>query len=68
MGDNERGERYNDLHVIFKDNAQIERFARNCHHPPKKETIAQKQLRESIDVGNEWIQIKNKQFCRSNYV
>ncbi|CAL7964446.1 conserved hypothetical protein [Gammaproteobacteria bacterium] len=68
MGDNDRGECYNGLHVIFKDEDHIERFARNCHHPPKKETIAQKQLRESVDAGNEWIQIKNKQFCRSNYV
>ena len=34
MGDNERGEIYDDFHVIFRDAAQIERFIRNGKSEP----------------------------------
>ena len=33
-GENERGEVYDDFHVIFRDSAQIERFIRNAESPP----------------------------------
>lgn len=33
MGQNERGERYDGLHIIFKSD-NIDRFIRNYHHPP----------------------------------
>ncbi len=36
MGDNDRGEVYDGLHVIFKDAHQIERFIKNSMEPPKK--------------------------------
>lgn len=34
LGHNERGERYDGLHIIFKNADNIERFIRNCHNPP----------------------------------
>lgn len=34
LGHNERGERYDGLHVIFKNSDNIDRFIRNCHNPP----------------------------------
>lgn len=36
LGHNERGERYDGLHVIFKNADNIERFIRNCHNPPQQ--------------------------------
>lgn len=37
MGENERGEIYDDFHVIFRDAAQIERFIRNSKEKPRTE-------------------------------
>lgn len=35
MGDNDRGERYDSLKLIFRDSDQIDRFIRNNTHPPR---------------------------------
>lgn len=35
MGDNDRGQRFDGLHVILRDADQIDRFIRNYHQPPK---------------------------------
>ena len=35
-GDNERGQRYDGLHIILRDADQIDRFIHNCHNPPKR--------------------------------
>lgn len=42
LGHNERGERYDGLHVIFKNADNIERFIRNCHNPPTQNFSAAK--------------------------
>ena len=67
MGDNERGERYDGLHVILKNADQIDRFIRNFHHPPRKETEAQQRSRRNIQVAQSWAEQKNYQ-DRNNYV
>ena len=61
MGDNDRGQRYDSLTVIFKDADQIDRFMRNADSPPsgKIKTIQQTQdesrqqaarIREHMDL------------------
>ena len=35
MGQNDRGERYDDISLILRDDAHIERFCRNAQNPPK---------------------------------
>jgi len=61
MGDNERGERYDGLHVILKNADQIDRFIRNFHHPPRKESEAQQRSRRNIQVAQTWAERKNNQ-------
>lgn len=39
MGDNDTGQRYDGLHIIFKDADQIERFMRNSDKPPKPRKV-----------------------------
>jgi len=45
MGDNDRGQRYDGLELIFRNADQIDRFIRNCFDPPagKIKTIEQTQ-------------------------
>jgi hypothetical protein len=35
MGDNPQGQRYDSLELILRDVEHIDRFIRNCEHPPK---------------------------------
>ena len=67
MGDNERGERYDGLHIILKNADQIDRFIRNFHHPPRKESETQQRSRRNIQVAQTWAEQKNYQ-DRNNYV
>jgi DNA-binding Lrp family transcriptional regulator len=39
MGDNDRGEVYDGLHIILRDAEQIERFMRNSTNPPKPRVV-----------------------------
>jgi len=34
MGDNDRGQRYDSIELIFRDESQIERFMNNHQNPP----------------------------------
>lgn len=51
MGDNEQGQRYDSVHVIFRDADQIDRFIRNAHSPPKPQNAADK----AITIGKSWM-------------
>lgn len=55
MGDNERGQRYDGLHVIFRDADQIERFIYNCSHPPQAVRKTEKLLQANITAGQNWL-------------
>ncbi|MEI8055430.1 MAG: hypothetical protein WCH10_05485 [bacterium] len=65
MGENDHGERYDDLHVIFKNNAQIERFVRNSHHPPIPDTEAKKRLRGNTHEINSWLKSREEKLNES---
>ena len=55
MGDNDRGQRYDGLHVILRNADNIDRFIHNCHCPPKIRSKAD-QLRESnMRAAQEWL-------------
>jgi hypothetical protein len=36
MGENDRGEKYNDLSLICRDAAHVDRFKENATSPPKR--------------------------------
>ncbi len=61
-GENLQGQRYDGLHVIFKDADQIDRFIYNCHHPPKPKSTneAIKRQEDNLQELNKWLESKNK--------
>ncbi len=58
MGDNDRGQRYDGLHVILRDSDQIERFMRHHHNPPCPPNTSDKLLRENVNAGKNWLNKK----------
>lgn len=62
MGENLQGQRYDGLHIIFKDADQIDRFIHNCHHPPKPKSNneAVKRQEDNLYELNKWLESKNK--------
>jgi hypothetical protein len=55
MGDNDKGQRYDGLHVILRDADQIDRFIHNAHNPPKPMNEADKLLYANIQAGQSWL-------------
>lgn len=60
LGKNDRGQRYDGLHVILKDADQIDRFIRNAQSPPQERNAAHALIDSNIAVCQEWAQ--DKQF------
>lgn len=58
QGENDRGQRYDGLHIIFRNADQIERFIYNAHHPPKLLNPAEKRLQSNIRVAQDWLNKK----------
>jgi hypothetical protein len=58
MGDNSRNQRYDGLHIILRDSDQIERFMRNCYHPPQSIPNANKLLQSNLHAAKEWLKTK----------
>jgi hypothetical protein len=56
MGDNDRGQRYDGLHVILRDADQIDRFIHNAHNPPKPPNAADKLLEVNRRAAQNWLQ------------
>jgi len=55
IGDNDRGQRYDGLHIILKDGDQIDRFIHNCHLPPKPQSEADRKINANIRVMQDWV-------------
>lgn len=58
VGDNDRGQRYDGLHVILREADQIDRFMKNCHSPPRIFLSGEKQLQERVSVAKNWLSKK----------
>ena len=56
MGDNDRGQRYDGLHVILRDADQIDRFIRNYQSPPRKLNEAERRTEANTQALQEWMQ------------
>lgn len=54
MGDNDRGEIYDDLTLILRDAKHIEQFICNYHNPPKPKNSAQRQTEQNLSVAQGW--------------
>lgn len=51
MGENDRGQVYDDLHIILRGAHSIDRFCKNAFNPPKVLTKSEKLLRSNIEAG-----------------
>lgn len=67
-GINEQKQRYDGLHIILGAADQIDRFIRNCAHPPRPPplTEAHRRLDANVSVANNWIENKLKQAAGSS--
>ena len=54
MGDNDQNQRYDGLHVIFRDADQIDRFIHHYHCPPQPKSAAAKRTQANIDTLKRW--------------
>jgi len=57
-GDNDRGERFDGLHIILKNAEQIERFIRHYKNPPQLKSDAVRRTNANVHTLQEWGQKK----------
>lgn len=55
MGDNDRGQRYDGLHVILRSADQIDRFIGNFHQPPRPMNAADKLTQTNLRNLQQWV-------------
>ena len=53
IGHNNKSQRYDSLSFILRDAKQIDRFIKNCHHPPRSITTAKKFARQNL-LASQW--------------
>lgn len=58
IGDNDRGQRYDGLHVILRDGDQIDRFIHNCHFPPKRISESDRRSQANVHALQDWMSKK----------
>ena len=58
IGDNERNQRYDGLHIILRDADQIDRFIQNYHNPPQPIREVDKRIQGNIAAVQRWINKK----------
>lgn len=58
MGDNDRGQRYDGLHVILRDGDQIDRFIHNCQYPPHPISDAERKNLANVQTLQGWMMKK----------
>ncbi len=60
MGSNSQGQRFDGLHIIFRDADQIDRFIHNFHQPPQLHTETDQRMQSSVNNLQHWLQKKLK--------
>lgn len=58
MGDNDRGQRYDGLHVILRDGDQIDRFIHNCQYPPHPISDSERRNLANVQTLQGWMSKK----------
>lgn len=64
LGKNDRGQRYDGLHVILRDADQIDRFIRNAQNPPQLRNTAHSLTESNIAACQNWLQRKQAKEAR----
>lgn len=55
MGDNDGCQRYDGLHIIFRNADQIDRFIANNDNPPRRLTQAQRRTQDNVRAAQSWL-------------
>jgi uncharacterized protein YqiB (DUF1249 family) len=63
MGDNDRGQRYDGLHVILRNSDQIDRFIHNYQYPPRPITEAERKTQANVHTLQDWLDKKMQEEC-----
>jgi len=58
IGQNDRGQRYDGLHVILRDSDQIDRFMHNYHYPPRILSEAERKTAVNVQSLKHWVNQK----------
>ncbi len=58
IGDNERGQRYDGLHIILRDGDQIDRFIHNFQYPPHPVTDSDRRSMANVKTLQTWMSKK----------
>lgn len=58
VGDNERGQRYDGLHIILRDGDQIDRFIHNYQYPPHPVTESERRSISNVKTLQNWMSKK----------
>lgn len=61
MGDNDRGQRYDGLHVILRDADQIDRFIHHYSHPPKPVRENDRRTQANVHTLQRWMNRKMRE-------
>lgn len=61
QGHNDRGQRYDGLHIILRDSDQIDRFMHNAKHPPRVLNEADRRLQGNVASMERWLDEKRKE-------
>jgi hypothetical protein len=64
-GENDRGERYDGLHIILRNCDQIDRFMHNEKKPPRSLSEATRQTNANVHALHEWGQAKMEEVCQN---
>ncbi len=67
MGHNEQGQRYDSVHVIFRDADQIDRFIRNANSPPRLQNAADRLFNSNAVAGQRWLEKKRREAEKTVY-
>jgi len=54
IGQNDRNQRYDGLHIILRDADQIDRFIHHYYYPPHPLSVAEKHTQANVEVLKRW--------------
>lgn len=59
MGKNDRGQRYDGCHNIFKSADQIDQFIRHAHSPPQPQGKSDQRLQHNAQAAESWLNLSS---------
>jgi hypothetical protein len=65
MGDNKQGQKYDGIHIIFKDADQIDRFIHNSLNPPRPITDAERFTQTNVQTLKRWADKKIASYAKT---